>query len=445
MHFEKLVIEAGQQTFSLDLHARVTVVAGVGRLERDGLINELVTALGSGRTGVHLELGSDAGTRYTIFRPVGGPAQVIDIDHTQDVTPAFVGHDGTVNLLERAGLDERSAKAKMRLSESDLATSSTQDEYILTLAHVDQGRLWDVAWKVKEREERLDEIAAAAGSSAEDAEAAQEVERRHHAFEAAQDKHERMRHLWFMVSGITAISAVPAALVAGGWIALPLVLVAIATTVASIVFWWRLGAARRHEDEALHNAGAPSYLTFQVSRVNGLVANDQNRRELLRAAEYHRAAVIEWRLLAGDVPVEWAVSHRHEVRQAATTLRHAIGGVRNPMFTTMSETEETSADVSHLLLARLEEMRSLGTGGESFPVILDDPFASLPSATKPALLELLVGASPQQQIVYLTEDPDVAEWARIEALGGELAIVEPGASSPTGGDNVPKRSRHVAA
>ncbi len=445
MHFERLVIEAGQRTFSLDLHARVTVVAGVGRLERDGLLNELVTALGAGRAGVHLELGSDAGTRYTIFRPVGGPVQVIDVDHTQDVTPAFVGTDGVVNLLERAGLDERSAKHKMRLTESDLATSSTRQEYIFTLAHVDQGRLWDVAWKVKEREERLDEIAAAAGSTAEDVEAAQEVDRRHHDFDAAQERHERMRHLWFMVGGIAAISAVPAAMVAGGWLAVPLILAALATTVASIVFWVRLGLARRREDEALRRAGANSYLTFQVSRVNGLVANDQNRRELLRAAEYHRAAMVEWRLLAGDVPVDWAMEHRHDVRQAATQLRHAIGGVRNPMFTTMSEAEETSADIRHLLLARLEEMRNLGSGGESFPVILDDPFAQLAPTSKPALLDLLVAESPHQQIIYLTEDPDVTAWARSEAIGGDLAIVEPRAGAPTGGDNIPKRSRHVAA
>ena len=73
MHFERLVIEAGDDTFSLDLHRRMTVIAGVGRLEREGLITELIGALGRGRSGVHLEIASDAGARYAIFRPAGGP------------------------------------------------------------------------------------------------------------------------------------------------------------------------------------------------------------------------------------------------------------------------------------------------------------------------------------------------------------------------------------
>jgi hypothetical protein len=440
VQFERLVIESGSNTFSLDLHARLTVIAGVGRLERDGLINELVSALGSGRAGVHLELRADTGTRYTIFRPVGGHHCVIDVDHEEDVTDAFRGEEGSVNLLERAGLNERTAKRQMRLTATDLATRSTQEDFILTLAHVDQGRLWDVAWKVKDRKERLDDVAAAAGSTGEDAEAYEEIERRHRSFEEAQEQHERVRHLWFMVGGIAAIGAVPAAMLFGTLAAVPFVLGAIATTVTSIVFWQRLEQARRHEQDALDDAGAQSYLNFQINRVNGLVASDQNRRQIMQAAEYHRAALVEWTLLAGDVPVDWALEHRREVRQAAADLRHSIGGVRNPMASTMSALEETTADVAHALTARLDEMCSFGEGGESFPVFLDDPFAHIESKAKPSLLELLVNASGRQQIIYLTEDVDVAEWARVESMTGEVAIIEPGVSADT-----PAGSKHVVA
>ena len=89
VHFERLAIEASDTTFTLDFHERLTVIAGVGQLERDGLITELVGALSSGRSGVHLELASDAGTRYALFRPVGAPHRVVDIDRTEDVTGAF--------------------------------------------------------------------------------------------------------------------------------------------------------------------------------------------------------------------------------------------------------------------------------------------------------------------------------------------------------------------
>jgi len=38
VRFERLVIEAGSNTVTLDLHPRLTVIAGAGRLEREALI-----------------------------------------------------------------------------------------------------------------------------------------------------------------------------------------------------------------------------------------------------------------------------------------------------------------------------------------------------------------------------------------------------------------------
>ena len=56
MRFERLVIEAGDNTFNLDFHNRLTVISGVGRLEREGLISELVGSLSASRAGVHAEV-----------------------------------------------------------------------------------------------------------------------------------------------------------------------------------------------------------------------------------------------------------------------------------------------------------------------------------------------------------------------------------------------------
>ena len=107
---------------------------------------------------MHLEICSDAGARYAVQRPRGGPHKVIDLDEDRDVTSAFTSPDGRVNVLERAGLDVRSAKAAMRVTSSDLTTRSEAEERILTLAHVDQGRLWDVAAKVKDRDSIVGKI-----------------------------------------------------------------------------------------------------------------------------------------------------------------------------------------------------------------------------------------------------------------------------------------------
>src|ERR1700694_4072490 len=46
VRYERLVIQAGSNSFSLELHPRLTVIAGVGQLERDGLIGEFIGAFG---------------------------------------------------------------------------------------------------------------------------------------------------------------------------------------------------------------------------------------------------------------------------------------------------------------------------------------------------------------------------------------------------------------
>jgi ABC-type glutathione transport system ATPase component len=112
------------------------------------------------------------------------------------------------------------------------------------------------------------------------------------------------------------------------------------------------------------------------------------------------------------------------VRQQAARLRETVG-VRNPMAMIMTTDEESAAELAHALLQRLVLLRSIGANGESFPLLLDDALASVDPTVKPELLELLMSASTHQQVIYLTNDPDVAEWARVEALTGAMSIVEP--------------------
>ncbi len=334
MYFERLVIEAGDDTFSLDLHHRMTVIAGVGGLEREGLITELLGALGPGRSGVHLEIQSDAGARYAIFRPAGARHRVVDTEAAADVTDQFTNGD-RLDVLERAGLHRSSARRQLCMQPDDLVTRSRVEKYILALARIDQGRLWDVADRVKERERRLAETAQAAGSDAEDAVMFEEIERRHRAFELAQEAHERVRYLSFLVGAGAALVAVCISVLYGFWLATPFLLLAIAATAASIVFWQRVERARRDEEAALREAGTSSYLTFQINRVNGLLTSDAARRSMMRAAEEHRAALAEWRVLVGDIPVTWAVEHAADIRRQAARLRESMPN-RNPMAITMS-------------------------------------------------------------------------------------------------------------
>jgi hypothetical protein len=75
-------------------------------------------------------------------------------------------------------------------------------------------------------------------------------------------------------------------------------------------------------------------------------------------------------------------------------------------------------------------------------VFLDDPFAHIEPKAKPSLLEQLVAASRNQQVIYLTEDADVVEWARVESMTGDVAIIEPGVGAPA---DATGESAHVVA
>ena len=62
-------------------------------------------------------------------------------------------------------------------------------------------------------------------------------------------------------------------------------------------------------------------------------------------------------------------------------------------------------------------------------MVLDDSFREIAREDRPALLELLVERSREQQIIFLTDDEDIATWARLESLAGDMAIVEPVATN----------------
>ncbi|HMQ26144.1 MAG TPA: hypothetical protein PKA98_09160, partial [Acidimicrobiales bacterium] len=91
---------------------------------------------------------------------------------------------------------------------------------------------------------------------------------------------------------------------------------------------------------------------------------------------------------------------------------------------------DLTSGMAHALIGRLAQLRTVGPRRESFPLVLDDPFIELDASVKPSLLELLGRAATNQQIIYLTEDDDVASWAKIEALTGDLAVLEPSAPEP---------------
>ena len=423
MQFERLVIESGASSVSFDLHPRLTVIAGMSQMERDGLINEFVGALGNSRSGIHLELVAGNGNRFAVFRPSGAPHRVIDVDHRTDVTQQFSDATGSIDLLSRAGLDVRTARKVMRFGSQDLAETTERGAYIQQLARIEQNELWSAAEALVIADRRMEEEADAVGSSVEDAEVIERIERHHEQFERTQVDNEKVRRMTFLAAGFAALLAVPAAALIGTFAVIPLGLIALAAVAVSIVYWQRMEKARTAEEAALADAGAQSYLGFHLQRVNSLLGSDQGRQRLIRAAEEHRQAAQRWHALAGEVDVNWAVANRAEITGAAR-LRADVQPFLTPEDP--SSGDQTAA-AAHAVLGRLEQLRSLGPGWESFPALLDEPFQGLDAGTLPAMLELLVRSSEHQQIILLSESATVSEWARVEAMTGAIGVIEPSA------------------
>jgi len=423
VQFERLVIESGASSVSFDLHPRLTVIAGMSQMERDGLINEFVGALGNSRSGIHLELVAGNGNRFAVFRPNGAPHRVIDVDHRTDVTQQFSDATGSIDLLSRAGLDVRTARKVMRFGSQDLAETTERGAYIQQLARIEQNELWSAAEALVIADRRMEEEADAVGSSVEDAEVIERIERHHEQFERTQVDNEKVRRMTFLAAGFAALLAVPAAALIGTFAVIPLGLVALAAVAVSIVYWQRMEKARTAEEAALADAGAQSYLGFHLQRVNSLLGSDQGRQRLIRAAEEHRQAAQRWHALAGEVDVNWAVANRAEITGAAR-LRADVQPFLTPEDP--SSGDQTAA-AAHAVLGRLEQLRSLGPGWESFPALLDEPFQGLDAGTLPAMLELLVRSSEHQQIILLSESATVSEWARVEAMTGAIGVIEPSA------------------
>lgn len=421
MRVQRLVIESGADTFTLDLHPRLTVVAGMGPLERDSLIGELIGALGGSRSGVHVELVERSGRHLAVFRPSVGAHRVVDVDRAADLSPSLADDHGACDLLRHLGLTAQQARASMRLGADDLVTSTERGRAIEALAGWDQRRVWAAADALRAAEGDLAAEAEALGTAPEDAALIDAVEARHCAFERAAERFEATRRRTFVIGGLSGVGTLPAVL-AAGTAGLGLLGIAVAAVAASLVARAQLIRAGRAEARALAEAGAASYLGFQLQRVNGLLGDDQRRRAFMGAAELRRAALAEWQQLAGDISVDWAIANRDEIQAAARLRREAdaLGSLSAPPAEADADQAE---ELTQALVTRLAAARS--AGGEGLPLVLDDPFRQLDASSKLPLLELLGHSSGDPQIVILTEDDDVAAWARMESLTGDVALIEP--------------------
>ena len=418
----RLVIEADQATVSLALHPRLTVVAGVDKRVRAELADELIGALTSARSGVHLEMATDSGRHLAVFRPKGGAHRVIEIDHGTDVSDEFRLADGRIDVLAHHGINTARARQLLHLDRSKFAADAQRDEIVTRLAALDQTALWSSGARLRISEDELKSLDDGIELSIEDAELVSRIERRHQSLEEAIARHVTMRRHTAMVSATSLLAALPVMLVDPA-MAIPILAIGLITILLTFLYRARAEVAQRSESSALADAGAESYLGFVVQRVDGMFTGSEQRRRLLAVAEDHRTASVGWTRLAGDVSVEWAMSHHDEITATARLGRQlrSLGQVSS----TAPELDEKTSDVAQALLTHLTRLRDIGTHGESFPLILDDPFTDVAPSTRLSLLDLLLNGAGPPQVILLTNTEDVAGWARLESLTGEVALAEP--------------------
>lgn len=423
MRFHRLLLEVGGSTVTLEFHPRLTVVSGVGPLERESLVTELVGAMATSRPGTHIQVVTDEGRRLGVMHPTTMSAdRVVDLDTQRDVTGEFVRDDGRVDLLAPHGLTVAGAMRVCRLTAGDMAASAQVDDVVAAMAALDQDRLWATAERVARANQAVADAVAEAGADPLDAPLIEEIERRHEEFEAAQHTLERLRHFGIVV-GSTSVLAAMGAVFLRHWVAAPFLAVAVLNTIISIVYRRRMEKARRAEKEALAAAGASDYLAFRLQRMDGFfdAGSKVGRQRLADAVAEQREAQAAWWVVAGEVSVDWAVSMRERIMRAAARIAEAGHG---SVATGLAATADPG-DLAQALLARLGELRHAGMTGESMPLILDEPLTGAAPSVKQWLLELVGRTAGSPQVVYLTDDPEVATWARTEAIGGEVALIEP--------------------
>jgi hypothetical protein len=196
------------------------------------------------------------------------------------------------------------------------------------------------------------------------------------------------------------------------------------------VRWWPSAAspALHAEQEALRSRCAV-VLGFHLERQHD-VAECRDTEEGNGVAGDHRRAL------------DAATSRRHLAGVGARASREIIAAALCTRASPLNGTQETASRSKagsrnpHALITHLSEVRKMGPEGESLPLLLDDPFINLDPSVKPALLELLSRSAGSPQVIFLTNDPDVCTWARLEALTGEIGILEAAPSTEESSDSV---------
>lgn len=414
MRIDRLEVSTSTDTMELRLHPRITVVTGLGQLEREALTAELASAVGWGRPGLSADLLEDSGRILLVQRPVDQPARIIDALNGENITEEFVTDDHSVSVAGSLGIRRNELRGLMRIGAVTADEDQRTDELIRKLGRLDQERLWAAALTLAEVEVEVAQLSEEPEPETTHEEYVEAIEDCHLAVERARERIEDTRTALTASSGTLAILALLAAMLLHPLAALPFLLLSVGC--ASVSYWnhRQLELAAQAESEVLNAAGLHSYVNLQLIQVERLTGRPEQRAGTIKLHEIHRFAKECWYQLVGPVPLEWAVAHRREIEAAARGRYPTSAPITNPV-------EMVDRIRRHL-------DRAGSVVGESIPAILDDPFPILDDFDVAAVLTSISDHAHTGQVIVMTNDQRVTGWAEQMAqrfaaallvLGGE--------------------------
>ncbi|HEX9682936.1 MAG TPA: hypothetical protein VGA13_07630 [Acidimicrobiales bacterium] len=194
-------------------------------------------------------------------------------------------------------------------------------------------------------------------------------------------------------------------------------------------YQWAVQRAAERE-EARANARPLTEVEVDLARLERAAAE-------LRRPEWNNVTLAE----ASEPDLDVLQNKRHELADAYEAARQMVpdlarlrdrhralvrrvdvleGQLREKGLIEMSPTVR----VQEMLMARMARVRT-AFSGVALPIVLDDSLRLLGRESKFEMLELCQRLSEKVQLIYLTDDPDVAVWSRRKAASAELTLMEP--------------------
>ncbi len=203
---------------------------------------------------------------------------------------------------------------------------------------------------------------------------------------------------------------------------LPTRVIAVKTKAAEVAAALETPKTTREPAEVQADLAAARYELARWSRPDwdeDPLVTDAPLPDTASLTEERAAVAAEADGIERSVPDPGRLSDRREALARRVAILEASSGAGSRLL--------SFEEAEMVLLGRFAQARRVGPEAEPIPVVVDDALAGFPRHDKWRLLDLLARLGEASQVVYLTDDPDTAEWAAARARQGSASLLRPDA------------------